>query len=439
MVANAILVVGALGTDGDGLDHGRSYLAFSASGTEYTRYTFTVIDRRATLQRLQRLVAATPVVALLGPRQVGKSTLARQLAAASGRATTFFDLENPADLRRLADPHFALERLRGLVVLDEVQRLPEVFPVLRVLADRPRSPARFLVLGSAGPALLKQTSETLAGRVSFMELSGFGLGEVGVGHLSRLWLRGGFPRSYTAPSHAAAATWRRNFVSTFVERDLALLGVATPAPTIRRFWLMLAHVHGQTLNWSELGRSMGVADTTVRRYVDVLEETFMVRQLPPWFANISKRQVKSPKIYLTDTGLLHTLLDIETQAQLEGHPKVGASFEGFVIAEIVRQLGARRDQCFYWATQAGAELDLLVDAGGRRRGFEIKLTSAPSVTPSMRAALTDLDLESLDVIHGGPDTYPLGPRVRAVSVRRLLEDVAVIGRERVAGAGRKRG
>lgn len=380
-----------------------------------------MIARRAHVAEVQRLLRQNRVVAVLGARQAGKSTLA-QAVAAKWAASTVFDLERIADIRRLEDPERALAHLKGLVVLDEIQLRPELFPALRVLADRGPSP-RFLVLGSASPELLKQGSETLAGRIAFHALEGFSLEEVTPARLNRLWLRGGFPRSFLSESDSASASWRRNFVRTFLERDLPLLGVSTPEPTIRRFWSMLAHVHAQILNWSELGRSMGVSDMTVRRYLDSLASTFVVRQLQPWFENLSKRQVKAPKVYLTDTGLLHTLLDIGTLEDLEGHPKVGASWEGFALNEVVRHLGARADQCFFWATHGGAELDLLVVAGRRKLGYEFKLTSAPGVTPSMRSALTDLKLESLDIIHSGADTYPLTDRVRAVSLRRILRDL----------------
>jgi predicted AAA+ superfamily ATPase len=279
------------------------------------------------------------------------------------------------------------------------------------------------VLGSASPHLLKQTSESLAGRIAFHELQGLSLGEVKPQNLRKLWSRGGFPTSFTARSDADSARWRRDFVTTFLERDLPQLDVRTPASALRRFWSMLAHVHAQTLNWSELGRSMGVADTTVRSYVDILEGALVVSTLKPWHENLSKRQVKAPKVFIRDSGLLHTLLDIETLHKLEGHPRVGASWEGFAIQQVVQGLGVRPDQCFFWATHSGAELDLLIVAGGKRRGYEIKLGDAPGITPSMRIALADLRLDSLDVIHAGKDTYRLGERVRAVAATRILTDL----------------
>jgi len=383
-----------------------------------------MLERARHLQSVLGLLSASPVVAILGPRQVGKSTLAREIAATWKRGpVTYLDLESDADLRRLAEPSYALEPLRGLVILDEVQRRPELFPSLRVLADRPKRPARFLVLGSASPQLLKQTSETLAGRIAFYELAGLSLEEVGIRNLRRLWIRGGFPRSYTARSTVESNRWRRDFIRTFLERDLPQLDVRTPASALHRFWSMLAHVHAQTLNWSELGRSMGVSDAIVRSYVDVLEGALVVSTLKPWHENISKRQVKAPKVFVRDSGLLHSLLDIESLEQLEGHPRIGGSWEGFGIHHVVARLGARTDQCFYWATHAGAELDLLVVAGNHRRGYEFKLGS-PGTTASMRIALEDLRLDSLDVIHSGQDSYPLADRIRAVAGRRILEDIA---------------
>ena len=287
-----------------------------------------------------------------------------------------------------------------------------------MLADRPRG-ARFLVLGSASPELLRQTSETLAGRIASHHLDGLSLREVGSRRASDLWLRGGFPRSFVAKTLGTSLRWRHDLVSTYLERDLPQLGIRVPSTTLLRFWTMLAHVHGQILNWSELGRSMAVSDATIRHYVDLLASTFMVRVLPPWHENLSKRQVKAPKIYIRDSGILHALLDIETMHALEQHPKIGASWEGFCVESLIAQLGARPEQCYFWATHAGAELDLLVVAKGRRRGFEIKRTVSPRVTPSMQVALHDLKLDSLDVIHAGQDTFPLARKIRAVSISRL--------------------
>jgi hypothetical protein len=359
-------------------------------------------------------------VALLGARQVGKSTLARQLAAERKGSVRFFDLEDSRDVLELESPMLALEPLRGLVVLDEVQLRPGLFPTLRVLADRPRAPARFLVLGSATPDLLRQGSETLAGRIAFYELPGFDLSEVGVAKLDSRWFRGGFPRSFLARSNAASAAWRRDFIKTFLARDIAGLGSTIPAATLERFWAMLAHYHGQLWNGAELGRSFGVSHTTVRSYLDLLTGTYVVEQLQPWVENLGKRLVKSPKLYIGDSGLAHSLLAIESPQQLLRHPKLGASWEGFVIGELRRKLAARREECFFWATHSGAELDLLVVRGRTRMGFEVKRTDTPRVNASMNSALESLRLERLDVVHAGPRTFALTPRIRAVAARDLL-------------------
>jgi predicted AAA+ superfamily ATPase len=375
------------------------------------------------LDTLRGLLERFPVVGILGARQVGKTTLARELAALRPEPATFFDLEDPADLARLAEPMLALRNLRGLVVIDEIQRRPDLYPVLRVLADRPELPARFLVLGSASPDLLRQTSESLAGRIFYHELGGFALDEVGVEARDRLWLRGGFPRSFLASAEVDSAEWRRGFVRTFLERDLPGLGVAIPPEMLRRFWTMVAHYHGQVWNGAELARSFGVSEPTVRRYLDLLTAALVLRQLQPWFENLGKRQVKSPKVYISDSGLLHTLLNLETREDLDGHPKIGASWEGFALSEVLVRLGARPEESFFWATHAGAELDLLVVRGRRRLGFEFKLTDAPKLTASIRTALADLKLDRVDVVHAGEHTFPLGERVRAVALGRLDEDM----------------
>jgi predicted AAA+ superfamily ATPase len=354
---------------------------------------------------------------------VGKTTLARQFARQRKSPLTYFDLESPVDRARLDEPMLTLEPLRGLVILDEIHRRPELFPILRVLADRPRQLARFLVLGSAAPGLLRQTSESLAGRIAYHVLTGFSFDETGPQKLPRLWLRGGFPRSFLAPSEAASQAWRRDFIETFLQRDLPELGLNIPSETLRRFWSMLAHYHAQVWSGSEFARSFAVSDPTVRRYLDLLVSTFLIRILLPWHENLRKRQVKSPKIFFADSGLLHSMLGIGTLEDLEQHPRLGASWEGFAMFEVVRRLGARPEECYFWATHTGAELDLLVVRGRKRWGFEFKRTDAPGVTPSMRTALTDLGLDSIDVIHAGSETYPLHRKMRAVSLERLLVDV----------------
>lgn len=382
-----------------------------------------MIERPGHLARLRDLLEQFPVVGLIGARQVGKTTLAKAYAARFEGEVTGFDLENPRDLYRLEDPMFALENLRGLVILDEVQLRPELFPVLRVLADRDDRPARFLVLGSASPELLRQSSESLAGRIAYHELEGLSLEEVGTGYVEALWLRGGFPLSYVAPSEPASTLWRQQFIRTYLERDLSELGIQLPPVTMRRFWTMLAHCHGEIWNGAELARAFGVSDKTVRGYLDTLVSTFMAKRLEPWHENVAKRQVKSPKIYLADSGILHTLLGLESRDDLLGHPKVGASWEGFAIGEVVAHLGARPEECFFWKLHSGAELDLLIRRGNLRRGFELKLTSSPRITPSMRSAQETLGLDELVVIHAGAESYPLASGIRAVALARLREDV----------------
>lgn len=366
-----------------------------------------------------------PVVALLGARQVGKTTLARALAERAKTPVEFFDLEHTGDIARLSDPMLALEPLKGLVVLDEVQLRPELFPTLRVLADRRPLPARFLVLGSASPDLLRQYSQSLAGRVLFHELSGFNVSEVPAAQGLALWRRGGFPPAFTARTEPQSVRWRNALVRTFLERDLPQLGIGVPAPTMQRFWTMLAHVHGQTLNCSQLGSSLGVSDHTIRRYLDSLVQTFMVRTLRPFHANLGKREVKAPKTYVRDSGLLHSLLGINSDKSLMSSPYAGASFEGFVIEQLIGHLSLDERECFFWSTHQGAELDFLAMRDGKRYGFEVKLSTAPSMTKSMHIALRDLRLDRLDVIHAGPRTFPLAPKVRAVSIARLTKDIAI--------------
>jgi predicted AAA+ superfamily ATPase len=382
-----------------------------------------MIDRARHRERAKALLRDFPVVAILGARQVGKSTLALQLMEEQRGPAERFDLEDPADLARLDDARLALAPLHGLVVLDEVQRRPELFPVLRVLADRRPRPARFLVLGSASPELLRQASETLAGRIAFHTLDGFDLGETGAAALDRLWLRGGFPGSFLARSGPTSFEWRRQFIRTFVERDLAVLGSRVPATAMSRFWSMLARFHAQVLNASELARAFGVTDKTVRHHLDLLAGALVVRTLRPWYANVGKRQVKAPKVYVRDSGLLHGLLDIRDARDLERHPKVGASWEGFLLQQVIRRLGATEEECYFWATHSGAELDLLWTRGRRRWGFEFKRTSAPAMTRSLAVALDALELERAFVVHAGDRTFPLHDRVTAVPAARLLLDL----------------
>ena len=385
-----------------------------------------MIERTDHVRTIRQRLRAFPVVAILGPRQIGKTTLARQVARAHGGRTHRLDLDQPADLDRLLeDPLLVLGELRGLVVIDEVQRRPDLFPVLRVLADRRPRPARFLVLGSASPDLIRQSSESLAGRIHYHSLGGLGLHEVGADHLDRRWLRGGFPEAWLARSHAAAFLWLENFVRTFLERDLPALGVRVPGPTLRRFWTMLAHWHGQIWKSSEFARSFGVSDGAVRRYLDLLTGALVVRQLQPWHANIAKRQVRAPKIHLRDSGVLHALLGMTDMRSLNAHPKSGASWEGFVLETIIDRLDLQDDQVHFWAAHSGAELDLFIVRGRRRIGIEIKRTTTPRVTRSMRSALDDLDLSEAIVVHAGGDSYRLAARIRAVAANRLDADLKI--------------
>jgi predicted AAA+ superfamily ATPase len=376
-----------------------------------------IIERTVTKTLIERALRRSRVVALIGPRQCGKTTLARTFVPPD--SLNYFDLEDPTSLVRLEEPMTALRNLEGLVVIDEIQRRPELLPVLRVLADREPLPARFLILGSASPSLRRQSSESLAGRLETVTLSGFSLGELGRGAQPQHWLRGGFPLSFLASSEEDSLAWRKNFIQTFLERDLPQLGISIPAVTLLRFWTMLAHYHGQLWNAAEPARSLGVNESTTRRYLDLLEGVFMVHQLPPWYANLKKRQVKSPKIYVRDTGLLHQLLGIRSEHELLTHPKSGASWEGYVIEEIIKTV--RPDQAFFWATHGGAELDLLLFKDGRRLGIECKRVDAPRLTPSMRIALENLELDHLTVVYPGDRPYPLAELVRVVP----LEAVAI--------------
>ena len=375
-----------------------------------------MIDRIALTATVRDALARSPAVALVGPRQVGKTTLARSFLAPD--SPQWFDLEDPQVEAQLAEPMVALGDLRGLVVIDEIQHAPDLFKVLRVLIDRPGAPARFLLLGSASPALLHQSSESLAGRLEVIEVGGFTLDETGTASASALWLRGGFPRSYTAADDASSAVWRREFVRTTVERDLPQLGINVAAPALYRFWAMLAHYHGQVWNAAEPARSLGVNESTVRRYLDLLTQAYLIRQLQPWFVNLGKRQVKAPKIYFRDSGLLHSLLGIGDLAALGRHPKSGASWEGFALDQVLRI--ARPDEAYFWATHAGAELDLLMVKNGRRVGVEFKRADAPQMTASMRIALNDLSLDALYVVYPGTRRYRLAQGVEAVPLASVV-------------------
>lgn len=370
------------------------------------------IERINTKQQIDLALSRSRIVVLVGPRQCGKTTLARQYVPLD--TLNYFDLEDPVSLVRLEQPMTALSDLTGLVVIDEVQRRPDLFPILRVLVDRDPLPARFLILGSASPELLRQSSETLAGRIEIVTMGGFSLAEVGPEEVNTHWLRGGFPLSYLADTDANSVAWRKNFIQTFLERDLPQFGITIPAYAILRFWTMVAHYHGQIWNGAELARSLGISQATVKRYLDVLEGVFMLRQLPPWFANLSKRQVKSPKVYFRDSGLLHQLLNIQSQHDLLTHPKLGASWEGYAIEEVIRAV--RPDEVYFWATHAGAELDLFLIKDGKRIGVECKRVDAPRLTASMHIALEDLALDQLYVVYPGKRRYPLAENVEVRAI-----------------------
>ncbi len=383
-----------------------------------------LIPRPAVISQITRLLAIHPIVALLGPRQCGKTTVARMLG--EQRISAFFDLENPVDIRRLSAPMTVLEALSGLIIIDEVQRRPDLFELLRVLVDRPHNTARFLLLGSASPHLVRGVSESLAGRIGFLDLSGFDLTEVGVMQRDRLWVRGGFPRSFLADDDTSSLAWREAFIRTFLERDIPQLGITIPAEALRRFWTMVAYYHGQQWNAAEFARSLGVSEPTARRYLDILAGAYMVRVLPPWFENLGKRQVRSPKVYIRDSGILHGLLHLETLAEVQSHPRLGASWEGFAIEQIIRLLDTR--DTYFWGTHSGAELDLLIHLRGRRYGFEIKYADAPGITRSMRIALSDLNLEHLWVIYPGQQEYALDTSITVLPLDAMPRLAATLRR-----------
>jgi hypothetical protein len=376
-----------------------------------------MIERKILQETIQKALDHNRVVALIGPRQCGKTTMARHFVPSD--SINYFDLEDPLSLARLDQPMTALQDLRGLVIIDEVQRRPDLFPILRVLVDRIPLPARFLILGSASPDLLRQSSESLAGRISMITMSGFSLAEVGKEAQNQLWRRGGFPLSFTAVSEEISLEWRRDFVRTFLERDIPQFGFNIPSTSLFRFWSLLAHYHGQIWNNAEAARTLNVGEATARRYIDLLQDLFMVRLLQPWYANLSKRQVKTPKIYFRDTGLLHYLLGIRSEKELYLHPRSGPSWEGFAIEEIIKAL--MPDEVYFWAAHSGAELDLLLIKNGHRMGVECKRVDAPRLTPSMRSAFKDLELTQLLVIYPGSKPYPLDDNIQVIPLASLAE------------------
>lgn len=381
-----------------------------------------MIERTRLLQQVQYALKYNRVVALIGPRQCGKTTIARQIVPPD--SSNYFDLEDPVSLLRLDQPKSALQDLRGIVVIDEVQNKPELFPVLRVLCDRTPLPARFLILGSASPALLRQSSESLTGRIAVIPMSGFGLEEVGADSLNKHWERGGFPLSFLADTDRQSWEWRKNLVATFLERDVPQFGGKIPSASLFRFWNMLAHYHGQIWNAAEAARTLNINESTARRYLDLLQDLFMVRQLQPWFANLGKRQVKSPKIYFRDTGLLHYLMGIKSADELALHPRMGASWEGYALEEIIKS--AQPDEVYFWATHGGAELDLLLIKDNKRIGVECKRMDAPKLTPSMRTAMVDLELDKLVVVYPGSQPYSLAEGINVLPLVKIVDQDGVL-------------
>lgn len=379
------------------------------------------MDRLRFHDRIAEYFRTHPIVGILGPRQSGKTTLARaylRAFAGGDSAIHYFDLENPEHLNRLEEAQLTLTPLRGLIVIDEVQRRPDLFPLLRVLVDRPEGGQTYLILGSASRELLRQSSETLAGRIAYLELPPFSAFEAD--DHERLWLRGGFPPAYLAPSDRDSMNWRSAYVTSFLERDIPALGIRLAPTALRRLWTMLAHWHGSVVNHADLARSLDISQPTVRRYLDILEGTFAVRLLQPWFANVGKRQVKSPKVYLRDSGVLHALLNLPDRPALDTYARLGASWEGFALEQVIRAAEADAQECFFWATHRGAELDLLLVRGTKRRAFEFKYSSAPKVTRSMHSVLADLDVDRIEIVYPGDATYPLADRVDVVGLGPLI-------------------
>lgn len=370
-----------------------------------------MVNRIKDIRRIREMLDIFPVTAVLGARQCGKTTISREMNAAH-----YFDLENPRDEARFMNPQLLLENLKGLVVIDEIQRKPELFSLLRHLVDTRDTP-RYLILGSASRDLVKGSSESLAGRIGFHHLGGFSMDDAGTHNMMRLWIRGTMPRSYLAESEGSSMLWRENYITTYLERDIPQLGIMVPARTLRRFWMMLAHYHGHILNFAEIGRAFGISDMTVRRYVEILEGTYMIRVISPYFTNTSKRLVRRPKLYIRDSGIFHTLMGIGDFNQLVSNPRIGASWEGFALEETLGLLNRRSEEVFFWSTHSGAEVDLVYHHKGKLYGIEFKYADAPCLTRSMRSALNDLDLERISVIYPGADSYSVHDRVRVVSLR----------------------
>jgi predicted AAA+ superfamily ATPase len=379
-----------------------------------------MIERQGYIDRIRRAISRSPIVALLGPRQCGKTTLARMIC--NHQPSTYFDLESLTDLRRLTNPELILASLQGLVVMDEIQTKPDLFATLRVVVDKPENKCNFLILGSASPHIIRSVSESLTGRVEFVDMAGFDLTELGRNNWKQLWIRGGFPRSFLASNDQDSFAWREDFIRTFLQRDIPQLGINIPSPAMRRFWTMLAHYHGQIWNASRIGSALGINDKTARSYLDILTQTYMIHQLQPWHQNIRKRQVKSPKIYFRDTGLLHSLLDLRDFHAVTGHPQAGASWEGFAMEQIIRKI--HPSQMYYWATYSGAELDMFTIANGKRYGIEFKFSEAPDKTKSMTIAIESLTLDKLLIVYPGQESWPVNETISVCPIDKV-EDFLV--------------
>ena len=381
-----------------------------------------MIERKGYINRVKKAISRSPIVALLGPRQCGKTTLARMIC--DHQPSTYFDLESQTDLRRLVNPEMILASLQDLVVIDEIQTKPDLFATLRVVVDKPENKCHFLILGSASPHIIRRVSETLAGRVEFVDMAGFDVSELGMKSWKQLWTRGGFPRSFLARNDQDSFVWREGFIRTFLQRDIPQLGINIPAPAMRRFWTMLAHYHGQMWNASRIGSALGINDKTARSYLDILTQTYMIHQLQPWYENIQKRQVKSPKIYFRDTGLLHSLLDLRDFYTVTGHPQVGASWEGFAMEQIIRKTNP--SQVYYWATYSGAELDMFMIVNGKRYGIEFKFNEAPDKTKSMAIAIESLKLDKLLIVYPGEKCWPVNESISVCPIDRVEESLEQI-------------
>lgn len=390
-----------------------------------------ILERDYYLEKLKKLIKHYPVTALIGARQTGKTTLARMIAEEKkkeGEAVHYFDLELPTHLKSLDEPQQVLENLTGLIIIDEIQRRPDLFPILRVFSDRRPLPARFLVLGSASGELLRQTTESLAGRIAYVELPGFGITEIDPKDQNKLWIRGGFPESYLAENDELSLFWREQFIQTFLQRDIPSLGIKVEGMKLWRFWQMAAHYHGQIWHNSEIGRSLGINDKTIKSYLDLLTDTFMVRQLLPWHENVGKRVVKASKFFIRDSGIFHMLLNLRSFEELQKNPKLGASWEGFAVEQII-QLSNQGKNVYFWSTHGGAEMDLVINFGERRFGFEIKYADAPSKTKSMSVAIEDLSLEKVFVIYPGKERYGLSEKIEVIpliQVPKVFEDIRLL-------------